>query len=419
MIEVACFVFTILTLGISIFQYEIEFQDLNDAHQLALLWIIFICTCLLISITVIRYRTIVEFKKSRNLIHQKEGLRSTGLFKDMIFEILLTIPHPNPFLKGITFNMTALYVNIEYYHTLNELLNLLQIGRLIIILRVLLMFSYFYNTSSQRVCSMYAVKPSYLFVIKSIMKSHPLELIGTALVSSVFIFAYAIRICERPLSRYTNTVDYSPYSNSLWNVVVTMTTVGYGDYYPRTLFGRIVSFTMCIWGLFIISIMVVSLTNLLNMGMLESKAYSVIERLQSRSQLKNLAASALSYIGKISISTKNGGHVTQKNISELRAKLNNFKDVRRQYDAMLDEGSTLAEDMVREFELIRRELIEVNAGQEELIEIAQTLVSKTLHRRRRIDRQPTGSKQTRDAKPSSEVSQDHGNRNGNEGNPNS
>eukprot|EP01017_Pseudomicrothorax_dubius_P043007 TRINITY_DN7096_c0_g1_i2.p1 TRINITY_DN7096_c0_g1~~TRINITY_DN7096_c0_g1_i2.p1 ORF type:complete len:267 (-),score=54.92 TRINITY_DN7096_c0_g1_i2:81-881(-) len=266
---------------------------------------------------------------------------------------------------------------------------------------------------------MYAVKPSYLFVIKSIMKSHPLELIGTALVSSVFIFAYAIRICERPLSRYTNTVDYSPYSNSLWNVVVTMTTVGYGDYYPRTLFGRIVSFTMCIWGLFIISIMVVSLTNLLNMGMLESKAYSVIERLQSRSQLKNLAASALSYIGKISISTKNGGHVTQKNISELRAKLNNFKDVRRQYDAMLDEGSTLAEDMVREFELIRRELIEVNAGQEELIEIAQTLVSKTLHRRRRIDRQPTGSKQTRDAKPSSEVSQDHGNRNGNEGNPNS
>lgn len=44
-----------------------------------------------------------------------------------------------------------------------------------------------------------------------------------------------------------------------------MTTVGYGDYFPRTLIGRIIDVVLVIWGTFVVSLMVVVLTNTLNM----------------------------------------------------------------------------------------------------------------------------------------------------------
>jgi hypothetical protein len=44
-----------------------------------------------------------------------------------------------------------------------------------------------------------------------------------------------------------------------------MTTVGYGDYFPRTIFGRVIDVVLVVWGTFIVSLMVVVLTNTLNM----------------------------------------------------------------------------------------------------------------------------------------------------------
>ena len=42
-----------------------------------------------------------------------------------------------------------------------------------------------------------------------------------------------------------------------------MATVGYGDYFPLTLPGRIIIFVTAIWAAIIISLMVVALTNTL------------------------------------------------------------------------------------------------------------------------------------------------------------
>jgi hypothetical protein len=44
-----------------------------------------------------------------------------------------------------------------------------------------------------------------------------------------------------------------------------MTTVGYGDFFPKTVFGRFIDVFLVIWGTFIVSLMVVVLTNTLNM----------------------------------------------------------------------------------------------------------------------------------------------------------
>jgi potassium intermediate/small conductance calcium-activated channel subfamily N protein 2 len=67
--------------------------------------------------------------------------------------------------------------------------------------------------------------------------------------------------------------------NALWLTIITMTTVGYGDYFPRTLFGRIIDVVLVAWGALIVSLMVIVLTNTLNMNQTEKRALSMINKL--------------------------------------------------------------------------------------------------------------------------------------------
>jgi UDP-N-acetylmuramyl pentapeptide phosphotransferase/UDP-N-acetylglucosamine-1-phosphate transferase len=61
--------------------------------------------------------------------------------------------------------------------------------------------------------------------------------------------------------------DLESFSNAIWLTIITMTTVGYGDFYPRTHIGRTITVFLIIWGIFIVSLMVVVLTNTLNMDL--------------------------------------------------------------------------------------------------------------------------------------------------------
>ena len=52
---------------------------------------------------------------------------------------------------------------------------------------------------------------------------------------------------------------FDSYITSIWCVVITMTTVGYGDVYAVSPYGRIISILNALWGAFIISLLVASI----------------------------------------------------------------------------------------------------------------------------------------------------------------
>lgn len=84
--------------------------------------------------------------------------------------------------------------------------------------------------------------------------------------------------------------DLERFENAIWLTIITMTTVGYGDLFPRTLIGRIIDVFLIIWGIFIVSLMVVVLTNTLNMDMSEKRALTVLNRLDLKAIQKKHAA---------------------------------------------------------------------------------------------------------------------------------
>jgi len=119
---------------------------------------------------------------------------------------------------------------------------------------------------------MYGCQADFAFSLKCLFKDNPLILILIFFFTSSLMFAFQIYLAERyafRASKYEsllvpNTIC-NDFFNSFWLILMTITTVGYGDYFPQTPLGRIIILVVAVWGTFIVSIMVVVVSNTLSM----------------------------------------------------------------------------------------------------------------------------------------------------------
>jgi hypothetical protein len=130
------------------------------------------------------------------------------------------------------------------------------------------------------------------FAIRSSFKQSPnITLITTIFVSGT-ILAYMIRVFERPLSAASEQ-NFNNIETSMWMIFVTMTTVGYGDVYPKSNTGRLLGIMICLWGVLLVSLFVVTVSDALEFNLPQKNAFNLIHRLIYREQLKNEAGGAI------------------------------------------------------------------------------------------------------------------------------
>lgn len=140
-----------------------------------------------------------------------------------------------------------------------------SITKLFLVLRTILLSTKWYTNKSHRVCHMYEVEPNLLFLCKCVMKYNPYTFMAFCYGITIIFFGFGIHIAESALVRGQEILFYS-YFHSFWCIIITMTTVGYGDYYPHSLLGRFIILIVCIIGTLITSLMVLSLFNTLNIS---------------------------------------------------------------------------------------------------------------------------------------------------------
>ena len=135
--------------------------------------------------------------------------------------------------------------------------------RMYLLIRFLITFTRFRSARQQRLC-LYSndSEAGFLFAIKGIKEDYPFIFVSFALVIPLIALSYCIRIFERPLIPVSGQ-NFDSIANCMWYVIVTMATVGYGDYFPLSYMGRIIGMVSCFWGVFTLSTMVVILNNLL------------------------------------------------------------------------------------------------------------------------------------------------------------
>lgn len=71
---------------------------------------------------------------------------------------------------------------------------------------------------------------------------------------------------------------FYPIMNSAWLTIITMTTVGYGDIFPKTFFGRFFGVMSFLVGNVLISLIVVTLSNQTTFDPAENKAYNTLKK---------------------------------------------------------------------------------------------------------------------------------------------
>jgi len=69
---------------------------------------------------------------------------------------------------------------------------------------------------------------------------------------------------------------FDDYFTSIWAVIITMTTVGYGDVFAVSPLGRMISIINALWGAFVISLLVGSISGIFNLHENQKKAVADI-----------------------------------------------------------------------------------------------------------------------------------------------
>lgn len=113
----------------------------------------------------------------------------------------------------------------------------------------------------------------------------------------------------------------------MWYVVVTMTTIGYGDVVAKTIMARVIVMILVIWGNFWNSIFLSSIYPYIQQNIQEIKAYNLINRLRIRQTIKELSAKIVTnfiIISHLSKDPKNTKLIKKKNLKIL----NFIKEIR-------------------------------------------------------------------------------------------
>ena len=98
--------------------------------------------------------------------------------------------------------------------------------------------------------------------------------------------------------------------NNFYTIIITILTVGYGDYYPISNMGRFVIVIASFWGVFLLSLFVAILDNSFAFTSSEVKSFDILVRLQHKDKIRDVAASILGSVYRI------------KKISKLNAQRN-------------------------------------------------------------------------------------------------
>ena len=208
------------------------------------------------------------------------------LFK-FISSIIIFLSCPNPFTYGVEVNFSSDYYDgYEYKIPLNSIFTSILIFRIWFIFKLYLVSSDSYNQRSFRLAKMNGVKLGLYFPFKANLADNSLIITFSLFIICLLVFSYDLRIYERYFDEL-NDSNMANYLNDLWCVFITMTTVGYGDIYPKAFFGRIISIVNCLCGVFLVGLMVVSVTSYLNLQGVESNVYKIIlksKRMEQRNK---------------------------------------------------------------------------------------------------------------------------------------
>lgn len=279
--------------------YAIEMGTPNESTNLFYLRVYITLASIFLAISLV-----VRYIYERKI--QILTLKAKGLWTDkfrfsywlMIIEVFYALLFLPPRVNGVYIDsQTGVYV------TTDMLITTLMTGRMYLIARTLYSYSLFRSEAAQDACRESHVISNFWFVFKCELKSNPFILVGVMLCILFFIFGFGLRQMEIPYM-FISDKDWDFIVNGVWNIFLTVTTVGYGDIFPSTSLGRVFCVIAAMLGSFFTSLLVIAISAFFQMSLKERNSVFRIKRRIALGELKEEAATLIKWAWKYSFFVK-------------------------------------------------------------------------------------------------------------------
>jgi hypothetical protein len=223
-----------------------------------------------------------------------------------MLEMIMILPIQYP---GISSYFVYSELGTTICITSNAILTSLSVFRFVFIYKTFKHFNLWNSTFAEIKCEKYFCNADFIFAFKAIQKERPFITLLVIFLLTVVCFGFSLRNFEL---HYWETQphldqDWRYHWNAMWCIFVSMTTVGYGDFYPKTHLGRVVTIAACLVGIYCVSMMMVFMTKESYLTDSELKAYNLITRIKLRKQIKNIRSTMIYHaLRKYNLKEKQG-----------------------------------------------------------------------------------------------------------------
>lgn len=291
-------------------RYISDLYDLNDrlvkrAYELdskiiISRYVMLIIVCFIEVLLLMKFYFRLKLYRQRILASKKDTIFSSNIYKRLLAEMIImssfTPPHQNTVVSGE-------YAFGQYNYSLDSLIVVLKLIKLYYLILFIFRFSPWMSSRTAEIARRLKAAVKHNFAFKASLKANPIALMFFSFVFFILVFSVIYEACEFSLkvelqkaSKHENhshkgnkNFILRSYYEVIWLIIITMTTVGYGDNSPKTYFGKFICFIASVFGMIFVSMIVVRLGNLVELGMQEKKAFHAIQINTSLKEIENNA----------------------------------------------------------------------------------------------------------------------------------